>query len=133
MAPQVGQISEILKKWKMGHFQGYCSSRKNHPEMKRINFPGTLVWVDCKTPPNFRNRPKNGRLAVHSILGVFHKSKASYVLCVSQTQEESAKNRQKCSKMAKKWPENLKNCPEDHTIAQILLKLPGKSEQIYFW
>ena len=78
MAPQIGQIWEILKKWKIGHFQGYCSSRKNHPEMMQINFPGTLVWVDWKTPPNFGNQQKIDRLAVHSISGVFHKSRASF-------------------------------------------------------
>ena len=63
MGPQVGQILEILKKGKMGHFQGNCSSRKKHAGMKQINFSGTLVRVDCKSPPNFGNQ--------HKIFGTF--------------------------------------------------------------
>ena len=50
---------EILKKGKMNHFQGNCSSRKNHAGMKQINFSGTLVRVHCKTPPNIIFKDKN--------------------------------------------------------------------------
>ena len=71
MVPQVGQISEILKNWKIDNFLSYFSYLKKHPGMKRINFFGTLVRVDCKTPPNFWSREKNGHLALHSILCVF--------------------------------------------------------------
>ena len=72
MAPQVGQISEILKKWNIDQFQSYFSYKGQFTWMKRNNFSGSLFKVDFKTPMKFWNWGKNDCLVLHSILGVFH-------------------------------------------------------------
>ena len=63
MAPQNDKISGILKKLNMGQFQVLCTYQKEHPETKLINFSGSLIQVDTKTPPNFDNRGKNDPVA----------------------------------------------------------------------
>ena len=74
MAPQVGQILEILKKWNINQFQSYFSYKRKFLGMKRNIFSGSLVRVDCKTPPNLWNRGKNDCLVLYSSLGVFQKT-----------------------------------------------------------
>ena len=63
MTPGNYEISGILKNWNMGQFQVLCSYQKEHPGTKLINFSGSLIQVDTKTPPNFDNRGKNDPLA----------------------------------------------------------------------
>ena len=49
----------------MGQFQVLCSYQKEHLGKKRIDFSGSLIQVDTKTPPHFGNREKNDPLALN--------------------------------------------------------------------